>query len=501
MKEQYQYDQSLKQRLFRIFAAIIFLCLIFGGLIALTSCNPDEDNIPLHEVIYDMSMTYDEVEGVVNLKEEISFVNQTNDALSALKFHLYPNAFSSEAKNSPFSLQERTNAYKNGNYGSIEILDAKIDRINCEYEILGEDKTILSLPCSLSKGAECSVFIDSKITLPECAARFGINSQTVNLTGFYPVLCRYENGAWREDNYTSVGDPFYTDISSFYVTATIPFAYVVAASGTTVSTQENELQTVEIVAENVRDFAMIMSKNFAQNFAVASLDSREVEVNYFSVSDSNPQATADLAADAIAVFSSAFGDYPYDTFSVVEAPLSSGGMEYGGLVIVAPTNNYNGDTVVHEIAHQWWYNVVGNDQINAAWLDEGLTEFCTYYYHSLKGDAKTYVDCLSCVDAAYSEWASLPAAISIDSTMNRNLSSFLTNGEYSAVIYAKGALLFDTLLNLVGQEKFNAALKDYYKDNRFDIADKAALIASFEKNDCRVGGIINSWVNGTAKIY
>ena len=79
-----------------------------------------------------------------------------------------------------------------------------------------------------------------------------------------------------------------------------------------------------------------------------------------------------------------FGDYPYSIYNVVQADFCYGGMEYPNLSIISNSiENYDEylNIIVHETAHQWWYNIVGNDEFNEPWLDEALTEFSTVLFY------------------------------------------------------------------------------------------------------------------------
>lgn len=471
-----------------VLATVLCLCLV--------ACNKSNATATDTTACYDLSIRFDESLGIVTLNEDVLFTNNSSQTLNELKFHLYPNAFAEGVSSSPFHNDELSEVYYDGtSYGGIEVLSVKINRENTTFEIAGTDETILSANCTLGAGDSATVSIAAEITLPKCNARFGITEKTVSLTGFYPVLCRFENGAWREDAYTAIGDPFYSDISSFYATATLPSDYVVASSGKAEATVDGDVQTVEICAESIRDFAMILSRDFETSKSTATLNGRSVEVVSYSLSN-RAESTAGLASKAIEVFSSSFGEYPYDTYSVVEAPINSGGMEYGGLVVVCPNTTSHSDVVVHETAHQWWYNTVGNDQINRAWLDEGLTEFCTAYFHLLNGDKAEYDRRIASLSKSYSTWSELPSEVGFDEKMNRPLAGFLTAGEYVAVVYSRGALMFASLRDTVGDEIFCSALKTYYIDNKFLIADENSLIAAFEKNGRKLAPIINAWVNG-----
>ncbi len=80
------------------------------------------------------------------------------------------------------------------------------------------------------------------------------------------------------------------------------------------------------------------------------------------------------------------GAYPFSELDVVATPTSAGGIEYPGLVVIADSL-YKEDTtfrevvVAHEVAHQWWYSLVGNDQIDEPWLDEAFAQFTTALYY------------------------------------------------------------------------------------------------------------------------
>ena len=78
-----------------------------------------------------------------------------------------------------------------------------------------------------------------------------------------------------------------------------------------------------------------------------------------------------------------FAPYPYGSLNIVQADLNDG-QEYDGLVFLATKfyNEYNGSarsnlvTIgVHEIAHQWWFGLVGSDQATEPWLDEALAVY------------------------------------------------------------------------------------------------------------------------------
>ena len=281
-----------------------------------------------------------------------------------------------------------------------------------------------------------------------------------------------------------------SDCADFYVTLKTSPSLVAAASGE-VSPMDDEDGVYEICAEGVRDFALAIG-----DFEVAKKDiqvgGRDVAIKYFYSQDEASDATLSRAANAVEMFSQAFGDYPYPAFSLVQADIDGGGgMEYGAFATVSPSERENYlDAVAHEVAHQWWYGAVGSDQINSAWLDEGLSEFCTYYLDFLAGDRKKYGDAIKDISRSYSAFAQDLRPAGFSEKMERPLSSFLTTGEYVAVVYKQGALLFDMIRGLVGDKKFVAAMRVYFEDNKFGFADKNSLISAFKTQGYDISPIL-----------
>ena len=89
----------------------------------------------------------------------------------------------------------------------------------------------------------------------------------------------------------------------------------------------------------------------------------------------------------------------------------------------------------------------------------------------------------------------------VDTTMTRKLSEYDTEPEYVYMAYVKGVLLFDSLMENVGEDKFINTLQKYFKDNKYKNATPDDLIGAFEKNlCCDMRGFFDSWLNGNVVI-
>ena len=485
----------------RVVASLLVAALLVAAAFCLAACARKDKPAVFGEVpLYDIDLTYDGNDSL-SLAEEIVFLNDTGNDLDDVRLHLYANAFSEGAEHPPYLPTEKDDFFIEGeSFGGIEISNAEINGKTIDYEI-SEDGQVLVLPADAEAGEVLEIAVEADITLPRCRSRLGVSERTVNLAGFYPSLCVYENGAWREEGYTAVGDPFYSEISSFYVTLAAPEGYLAAGSGSMLeNTATDGTATFVFSAENVRDFALCLSREFEVLSASFLVDGRNVTVDYYTLGQSDAEGALAAVVSALETFSATFGAYPYPRLTVAESHIHAGGMEYGSFVVLDASVTDPAalrDVAVHETAHQWWFGVVGSDQLNTAWLDEGLTEFCTAYYHLLRGDGDTYRAFVSSAKENYLVYRRLPAAVGFDGAMSRPLSSFLTDGEYVAVTYAKGVLLFDTLLQLAGRDKFDAALADYFSSNAYAIATPADLTKSFVRAGFDASGIIASFAAGT----
>lgn len=467
----------------RCFLAAVCLLLIAAAGAMLAACS-DASSLPSPDLpvpVYDLDLDYDG-ERTVALSEELVFT--PSEALADIRLHLYPNAFSEGSATPPCAEEERNAVFYNGeSFGGIAVLSVKKDGKTADFDI-SEDGGILIVNCVASAGETVRLRIESEITLPECNARFGVSESAVNLTAFYPSLCFRQDGAWRTDGYSPFGDPFLSDISSFYVTVTAPERFTAAASGGILSsTLLGEKRVTKISAENVRDFALFLSPDFKKVSAFADAGDGRVAVDYRYFDDPDPSGTVRLAVSAIETFSELFGAYPYPSFTLVQTHIGAAGMEYGALAAVGADVRDRETfrfTVVHETAHQWWFGVVGSDQILHPWQDEGLTEFSAAWYFLLSGDAAAYDAAVSDARAYLARYTSLPAEIGFDDTLDRPLSSFLTAGEYTAVAYCKGMLFFHDLRVSMGDAALSEVLADYYTSCAFTVASPADLALALQ---------------------
>ncbi len=177
---------------------------------------------------------------------------------------------------------------------------------------------------------------------------------------------------------------FFADYGVYDVTLRLPPGHVVGATGTEVERRtEGALEVLRFRAEDVHDFAWVAGRRLQEQRARVATPPVELRVLF-------PPERAHLAARQLAAataaleaYSRSISPYPYPHLTIVDPAWGSGaaGMEYPMLVtsgsgLVSPPATQDPERVViHEVAHQWWYGLVGTNEFEESWMDEGFADY------------------------------------------------------------------------------------------------------------------------------
>ena len=431
---------------------------------------------------YEIKLAYDDEENKLLGEMTVNYYNNTGEELEFVCFHLYPNAFRENSSQSIVSLANYNRAYYNGkSYGDIIVTDC-----NKEFSFIGEDENILKLDLSSTLAPNDIVIlkIEFETLLPEINHRMGVGENTINFGNAVPILCVYENGAFDLNGYNSNGDPFYSEISDYSVQISFPEKYKIACTGELISESiEDGNKLVSIKADNVRDFVFILS----EKFEVLTQDVGNTTVSYYYYDDEKPEESLKTSVLSLQTFNELFGEYPYSTLKVVEASFVHGGMEFPNLVLISDSLfSYETYTtvIIHEIAHQWWYGLVGNDQYNYGWLDEGLAEFSTALFYEKNPEYNITREQMTLRNQSnYKVFETIYTDVlgSVNTNFNRALDEFANEQEYVYTSYVKAYLMHDSLYEYLGEKKYLKCLKYYFSNNKYKFATPESLIACFEK--------------------
>lgn len=289
-------------------------------------------------------------------------------------------------------------------------------------------------------------------------------------------------------------------MSNYKVTIVAPEDFVIACTGNIISAETvDNITKWDIRANAFRDFAWVASNNFKT--LEKEVDGTLLKMYFINdgITDEDIEnETLRIAEASLKIFNEIFGKYPYKEYSVVQTNFPSG-MEYPGIVFIGSQyydRSFMGFLeilIVHETAHQWWYGVVGNDQIDEAWLDESLTTYSEVIYFSENYGEKTgeKYHKLENEEVLQEEIVYLE-----DKAMLISLKDFENWDEYSLLVYTKGAVFLDNIKDKYGKEIFYEILKTYYNRYKFKIAKTEDFLNICEEiTKEELDHYFNKWLN------
>lgn len=310
---------------------------------------------------------------------------------------------------------------------------------------------------------------------------FGWQGSVLSLPGFYPALAVPQNGAWILDRAPPHGDVLFNEVALYQLDLTLTRDLVVVAGGVALNVIDNPngTRTWQIAGGPLRDMS-VMAGPFQ---AISENAAGAVVTSYYLPGHERVARTVlTHAAAALRLYSETFGPYPYTELNVVEAPLNVRGMEYTGLILIGEElyrqpREFLTFLVAHEVAHQWWYALVGNNPYQHPWLDEGLTEYTAFfYYRKVFGPDEAE----RLLTERWSLSFKAVAGGNIEGVVDRPVGSF-DAASYELLAYTKAALFFNALHTELGEEKFLEVLRTYYGENRYKITTPAILLATAQR--------------------
>ncbi len=340
-------------------------------------------------------------------REILTWRNISSTETSELRFHLYYNAW----RNSESTwLRERALA---GNrrlatrpaedWGWIDVTRVRLlgagapldltDRIQYIAPDDGNeaDRTVMRVPLAapIDPGDSLNIELEWTSHIPRTFARTGAIGNYFFIAQWFPKIGVLEDDGWNCHQFHS-GTEFYADYGVYDVRLTIPTAWVIGATGQERERRDNTNGTTthRFYQEDVHDFVWTTSPDFVErtaNFEHPTLP--DVGIRLLLQPEHVAQADRHFAATraTLKYYGEWFGPYPYGHITVVDPAWRSGtgGMEYPTLFTAgsrwwAPADVTQPEGVtIHEAGHQFWYGIIGNNEFEHAWMDEGINTFAT----------------------------------------------------------------------------------------------------------------------------
>lgn len=310
---------------------------------------------------------------------------------------------------------------------------------------------VVPLPTPLAAGSTIEATVPWRLTLPgESNDRLARDGGALRLGSFFPILAWQPGVGWATEAPTSAfAEATTSPVADFSYSVDVPDGLSVLGTG------EQAGQRWTAVA--VRDVALSIGRFRMAEATTATTPPLAVTVGVHEGLDDDPQAYLERIVAALEQFSERFGPLPYPSYTVAVTPGLSGGIEYPGHVMQGPGTA--GRTLSHEVAHMWFYALVGNNQGADPWLDEGLATWAEAGFEGTLDEVK---------------------ARSIPTAGRAHLGEAMTfwearQGAYYRGVYVQGA---QGLAALGDPERVDCALRHYVATQSFRIARPEDLLAS-----------------------
>lgn len=410
--------------------------------------------------------------------EEVRYTNTEDAALNEIHFRLFPNILGGEMTVSNLSVDGQPAAPQFGLENSL---------------------MIVPLPAPLEVDRSVVLKMDYVVAVPQAVElNYGVLAyydDVLALAHAYPMIAVYDDEGWNAELPPQDGDVTYADAAFYIVRIRAPKDLTLVASGREISRGEAGQDQVLTVANGpARDFYLAASPKYekiSQTFG-------EVTVNSYAPGKlrDGAQFALEVAAGAIDAFDKRYAPYPYTEFDIVSTPTLALGIEYPGMTAIASriydvnrdSRMYVEATVAHEVGHQWFYNLVGGDQLDDPWLDESLTQFVTLQYFADEYGKVGEDEFRASLEG---RWArvnneKIPIGLPV---------SAYQGAEYSAIVYGRGALFFLALREEMGTDSFDAFLREYTESLSWGIATPEYLQSLAEQEcACELDALFEEWV-------
>jgi hypothetical protein len=491
----------------RLFALGFALLLSFNTLA--------QQNYWQQEVNYNIQVSLDDQKHQLSGNETIQYTNHSPSTLNFIWFHLWPNAYKDDKTAFAQQIKKNQDAYKKfkkSKKGYIDSLNFTVDGVVAvlETDPAQIDVAKLVLPKPLAPGKTISIATKFLVQLPSFSSRSGYDDGMYMICQWYPKPAVFDHKGWHAFSYLDQGE-FYSEYGQFDVAITLPIDYVVGATGTLDTKEEVEKykrigaannsktkgaaekyfygriepsKTLRYHADNVGDFAWFADKDFTILYDTTQLSNgKKIDVFSFFHQQKNTEwiNSIQYIKDAVHYYGDWLGDYEYPVVSAVEGPkqLTSGGMEYPMITMITSPGasaKLLDAVITHEVGHNWFMGMLGSNERDHAWMDEGLNSFFQYRYeaekyrfNSIFGEkVSAQLKDLEAEEFEKVVYQVIGQNMPLDGgAIETKSPDFPDKDKYGVIIYVKTAQWAFLLEDFIGKLKFAEVMMTYFNTWKF----------------------------------
>lgn len=479
------------------------------------------------EVAYDITAWLDDEAHVLHAHLKLTYTNNSPDTLASLGFHLWPRAYSSGE--TAFAQQMLRNGNTRFHFapaadrGTLDSLRFTVGGRPAAHTFQTENPDIAWVSLSdqpLLPGATVSIETPFRVKIPASFSRLGHVGTSYQMTQWYPKPAVYDRDGWHTMPYLDQGE-FYSEFGSFRVQLTLPKNYVVGATGTLLEAEERnwllakatadlndlqqrndlatgyvsepypasseQLKTITYTAERVHDFAWFADKRFKVLHDQLQLPGKPEPIDIWAMFTETEaglwREATDYLKRAISFYSAEVGTYPYPQVTGVQSALSAGGgMEYPMITVIGQSSDAADldEVLAHEVGHNWFYGILGSNERDHPWMDEGINSFYEQRYMARFWPDRPKGISLFGQSIDYNRLGYLYTARLGKDQAPDTRSDSLSRMNYWIQAYSKPALALRELEAYVGTARFDAAMQAYYDGWQFRHPQPADFFAAME---------------------
>ena len=537
----------------RFFVALLLRMTLLFGICFAFSFFKAEASEPEFFPRYKIDAVVDVVQKTIGAQEKVIFTNPTQKPLKEIFFHIYANRrYTEEEKKFIFRYGSyfKVNPFPEGfQSGKLDIRSVQIGQEVLFFSIEGEDRTLLRVPLSkeLQPGESVELKIDFTVHIPHAYGRFGFHENIFALSRWYPILSVVNDYGWDKAPFYPFHRPFFSEAAYYSVKLQVPPKYVVIHSGNLKSV-ENSLQnissrhseeqsdeeshreeilrfaqndgktkTLQIETANpIREFTFAMSPDY--KILVGEFNGVRIKSFYLPGDEFHAKAALQDVLDLMKFYGDRFGPYPDKEFSVAPVYLGYGGEQMSNMIFIDTRvyqlpkilMHYFDFLIAHETGHQWFYNLVGVDEFQHMWMEEGVNCFFQQEYLTNKyGVNASPIELPRSLSWLLPEFTfhqardvryKMIARTNLDHPISGKLSSFHEPSSIFSLTYGKGSAVVGMLRDVIGQEAFARVYRRIFVEFRFkNISQDDFIRIAEEESGKDLKWFFNEWLQ-TSKV-
>lgn len=406
---------------------------------------------------YDFDVTFNWSRRLVQVEQTVKYRNDFDEPLTELVFHSEPHRLS----------RVNTMTFYNAYEGEDTVLPG-----------VTFDKMRMTVPLitPVEPGCDAQVRLVYDINMSELDEErnplgwLAYTPSQINIAHWFPVIALYNYetpGQWYTTERHFIGEQAVTEPADMHAVIKVenaPENVVFVAPG---AVEEIEPHVWDITFNGGRDLGM----SFSTIYVKSEQQVGDVTVEMYALATTyrgSVERALEDAAQALALFEDIYGEYPWDRLVIAEGAFPDG-LELSGMVFVSTDwfVGWNGNNVhwltvitVHEVAHQWFYALIANDQSLYPYLDEALATYSEllyyeHYYPTMTED--------------WWQFRIRPYGVGTD-PVDSTVHDYTNWRPYINTVYFRGVEMLHEIRQVLGDELFRRWLSDYVEANRDRVA-------------------------------